>query len=74
MASFCAGTSVPDCSANYTSITPDPDIEGIGVVVSFLVSAGLTLVTSLIGLVLQQLPNRPSEDQKVPADVDSPGL
>ncbi|MCJ1404189.1 ADP-ribosylation factor GTPase activating protein, ER-Golgi transport [Xylographa trunciseda] len=67
MAGFCAGTSVPDCNADYTLITPDPDIEGIGVVVSFLVSAGLTLVTALIGLVLQQLPTKPPKNKKVPS-------
>ncbi|MCJ1288250.1 hypothetical protein MMC26_007605 [Xylographa opegraphella] len=72
MAGFCAGTRVPDCTANYTYITPDPDIDGIGVVVSFLVSAGLTLVTSLIGLVLQQLPTKPPKDSKPPqVDGDS---
>ena len=74
MAGFCAGTSVPDCTANYTSITPDPDIDGIGVVVSFLVSAGLTLVTSLIGLVIQQLPSKPIKDLKTPPGKANPGL
>ena len=64
MAGFCAGTSVPNCTATYTSIQPDPDIDGIGVVISFLVSAGLTLITSLFGLVLEQLPTELPEDRK----------
>ena len=75
MAGFCAGTSVPNCTANYIFITPDPDVDGIGVIVSFLVSAGLTLVTSLVGLVLQQLPTKPSNiDTVPPGDEKSPGL
>ncbi|MCJ1378817.1 ADP-ribosylation factor GTPase activating protein, ER-Golgi transport [Xylographa soralifera] len=74
MAGFCAGTSVPDCTANYTSITSDPDVDGIGVVVSFLVSAGLTLVTSLIGLVLEQLPTKRPKNDKGSPDDGSPGL
>jgi hypothetical protein len=48
MAGICLGNNFPDCTTDY--IIPDPDIAGIGVIVSFAVGNGLTVVLSLIAL------------------------
>ena len=47
---------MPNCSANYTSIEPDPDISGPGVLLSFVVTAGLTFSVSMLGRILPLLP------------------
>ena len=61
MAGPCAGSNFPNCSTNHTYIQPDPDIAGIGVVVSFVISAAMTLAMSMIGIVLNSLPRKLQE-------------
>lgn len=61
MSGFGAGSRVPNCSASYTTIQPDPDIGGINVLISFLVSAAITLFVSLLGIAICHFPKRPDE-------------
>ena len=60
MAQWCIG-SFPDCSANYTTIQPDPDIDGIGVFSAFITTAGLSLIVMFAGTVIKHLPEKPEE-------------
>ena len=65
MAQWCVG-SFPDCSANFTTIQPDPDIDGIGVLSAFITSAGLSLIVLFAGTVIKHLPER--HEKKTGAD------
>jgi hypothetical protein len=53
MAGVCSGANFPDCTADY--ITPDPDIAGIGVVISFIVVNGLTIIVTTISILFVTL-------------------
>ena len=65
MTGFCAGSSIPNCSASYTTIQPDPDIGGIGVLISFLLSAAITLFVSILGIAIFHLPKRLDEASSI---------
>ena len=54
----CIGVNFPNCSASYTTIQPDPDIDGIGVLISFIVSAALTLVVSVVAIWVDCCPEK----------------
>ena len=58
MAGLCAGSNFPNCSEVQPYIKPDPDVAGIGVLVSFVISAGITLLASLTGIILDVLPRK----------------
>ena len=45
-----------NCSINRVTIVPDPDISGPGVLLSFLITAVVTFVVSMLGHVLPLLP------------------
>ena len=58
--------SSPNCSAHYHYITPDPDISGPGVLVSFILTALIALVVSMVGLVLPLLPETDNVNVGIP--------
>ena len=75
MTGSCAGFNFPNCSTNHTYIQPDPDIAGIGVVLSFIISAAITLVVSMIGIVLDSLPKELHEEgYTIPLDASATGV
>ena len=52
---MCSGSNFPNCSADYNYVTPDPDIAGIGVVASFIVVNGLTIIVTTISILFVKL-------------------
>ncbi|KAE8443569.1 hypothetical protein EG329_001731 [Mollisiaceae sp. DMI_Dod_QoI] len=53
MAALCSGSNFPNCTTDY--IVPDPDIAGIGVIVSFAVADGLTIILTSIAILFLRL-------------------
>ena len=43
---------------DYTKVLADPDIAGKGVIIAFVVTAGLALVTSYMYVIIEDLPDR----------------
>ena len=64
----CDGPNFPNCSANYTSIQPDPDIDGTGVLISFVISAAITLVVSIAGVWVEGRPEKESHTNLPPTN------
>ena len=58
MSQSSTGSNFPNCSAEYTTIVPDPDIDGLGVLISFVVSSGLTLLASVLACLVDTLPEK----------------
>jgi len=53
MGGICSGASFPDCTAD--TLSPDPDIAGIGVILSFVIINGLTVIVTAISLLFISL-------------------
>ena len=58
MVGLCAGSISQTVLKVHPCIEPDPGIVGIGVLVSFVISAGITLLASLTGVILDVLPQK----------------
>ena len=69
----CFGSNYPNCSAKYTSIQPDPDIDGVGVLISFIDSAAITLVASIAGIWVEARPEKEPHTNLLPTNQSSGG-
>jgi hypothetical protein len=53
MAGICSGANFPNCTTD--TLSPDPDIAGIGVILSFIIVNGITIIVTSISILFIHL-------------------